>query len=180
MLKFSRDGLLDVYRGGNNMYLKIKMAHGALTVFSIYSLVQAYRKNKKFRGLFLWLPLTLFFVTFYRRGIMRYNPIHSMHLFSDGKHIGLRSYQSLKAEKVPIREVRVTKGDALAKQLRTEIPAFIQMRILPVRIGQSYYALDMRGDVKEEMVLKSILNAKDIDTSKSFDPQTGRHLLVDI
>ena len=114
MLKFNREGLLDVYRGGNNVYLKIKMAHGAFTAFSIYSLVQAYRNNKKFRGLFLWLPLSLFCVTFTRRGIMRYNPIHSIHLFSDGKHIGLRSYQSLKAEKLPIRDVRVNKGDALA------------------------------------------------------------------
>ena len=51
---------------------------------------------------------------------------------------------------------------------------------MPLRIGQQFYALDMRGDVKEEMVLKSILNGKAIDTSKSYDPQTGRHLLVDI
>ena len=54
------------------------------------------------------------------------------------------------------------------------------MRIMPLRIGQGYYALDMRGDISEDMILKSILNGKDIDTSESFDAQTGRHLLVDI
>ena len=114
MLKFSKDGLLDVYRGSNNIYIKVKMAHGAITLFSMYSLVQAYRKNKKFRGILIWLPLSVFFLSFARRGIMRYNPIHSIHLFNDGKHVGVRSYQSFKAEKFPIHEIRVTRGDALA------------------------------------------------------------------
>ena len=35
-----------------------KLAHTALLSLSIYSLVQAYRKRRIFRGVFFWTPIT--------------------------------------------------------------------------------------------------------------------------
>ena len=72
-------GLL-VYKGGFNNYAKVKLAHSVLTLVSVYSLVQAYRKNRKFRGLLLWTPATLFCLFIMRTKIMRFKYIHALSL----------------------------------------------------------------------------------------------------
>ena len=92
VLNFGKNQFLDVYRQGNNVFVKYKVGHAVLTMFSVYSLVQAYRKNKKFRGFLLWMPLTIILLWMSRRNIQKFNPVYSIHLYPDGKHIEMRSF----------------------------------------------------------------------------------------
>ena len=56
----------------------------------------------------------------------------------------------------------------------------MQIGLLPFHANGSLYAIDIKGEVNDQQVLSSILNGKDIDTSKSFDPVTGEVLIYDV
>ena len=47
-------------------------------------------------------------------------------------------------------------------------------------IDKNRFAIDINGDVRDEMVLKSILNGKKVDTTKSYDNKTKELLIYDI
>ena len=83
-------------------------------------------------------------------------------------------------KKVPINQIKSMKGDRLMSFFRSETPQFMQIGLLPFKVDNVDYAIDINGQVNNQQVLSSILNGKDIDTSKSFDPVTGQVLIYDV
>ena len=82
--------------------------------------------------------------------------------------------------KYPISQIKSMKGDKLMSYFRSETPQFMQIGLLPFKADGYLYAIDINGQVNNQHVLSSILNGKDIDTSKSFDPVTGQVLIYDV
>ena len=60
VLNFKKSTGLLVYESSLSNFTKIKIGHAVLTFISLFSLVRAYQKNRKFRGFLIWTPLTVF------------------------------------------------------------------------------------------------------------------------
>ena len=86
ILNFHKEGL-PVYKSNMSNFTKFKIAHLLLTAVSVYSLIRAYQKNRKIRGILIWTPLTLFSLYMFRAKLMHYKQVASICLQPDGKHV---------------------------------------------------------------------------------------------
>ena len=149
-----------------------KYLHLAFACFTFYSLVQAYRKSKRFRLVFIWLPLSLLVLAqLHGSSLFRFRFVRQLLLSPDGKSVTIKCSPNLPWQN---KVVRVTDIQLLDRNELVQIMADKNMflaknNMLPFKIEKDLYAMDVSGNVENDEVLRAVLNGIEIDTSKSFD-----------
>ena len=68
---------------------RFKIFHMLGIAFASYSLIQAYRKRRYFRGLLVWTPLLILLVFLTGSTVFKYRFATKLYLRGDGKHIDI-------------------------------------------------------------------------------------------
>ena len=85
---------------------RFKMFHMFAIAFASYSLIQAYRKRRYFRGFLIWTPLLVVLVLLTGSTVFKYRFATKLYLRGDGRHIDILTKPFWQSKyNVPIEEL---------------------------------------------------------------------------
>ena len=139
VLNFKDPKRMEIFNVANCRSIKtmssVKIAHAALLSLSVYSLVQAYRKRRYFRGIFLWLPLCLFFAGISTTAIMKYRYVKSIKLHGNGKAIDIWTKPLWQSKlNLPIQDIETMERDELVTLLADHEMLLASNSLLPIKL----------------------------------------------
>lgn len=143
--------------------------------FVAYSLVQAYRKNKKFRLILIWVPLSLLMMgQMHSSSLFRYRFVKQLLLSPDGKRVTIKCSPSSLGQKnvVKVTDIKLLERNELVQVMADKKMFLAKHYMLPFKVEKDLYAMDVSGIVENDEVLRAVLNGIEIDTSKSYDNET--------
>ena len=140
-------------------------------IFCSYRALVSYKKSRYIRLICFWSPLTIMFFLALRSRVNSINHVKSIRLRANGTHVDiLAHFPSQSAKNVSIAtEITLHDRDKLEQLLSEDQTHLAQAELIPFKVKNSLYAIEMRGFCSNYDVLKAILNRKCIDTSKSVE-----------
>ena len=101
-----------------NTVSRIKFVHMMCIAFATYSLIQAYRKRRYFRGFLVWTPLLVMLVALTGSTVFKYRFATKLYLRGDGAHVDIytRPFWQSKLN-VPIVDLQPIDRDELVTLL---------------------------------------------------------------